>query len=229
MDFNRAFSFITQDKEWFKKLIIAGLLLLPGITAFAVVGWAVEIVRRVRRDDPTPLPAWTEFGKFFADGLKILGVSLVWSLPIILLSVCFTTLMIASGDSLNTSDAMQTVFPIAILCFTLLTIAYSIFLAVMSFPLIGLVADDLPFAKLISPATGFSYFRANPGGYLMTGFIGGFLANLIASLGTIACGVGILITGPFAMAFYAHLMAQAHGKAVLALAGSASSSDSPLP
>lgn len=219
MDINRAFSFITQDKDWFKKLIIAGLLLIPGITAFAVAGWAVEIIRRVRREDTTPLPDWTEFGKYFMDGLKMLGVSLIWSLPILLLTGCFTAIAIAAGQSINTDDFMATVFPLATICFTGLVVLYSIFLALLSFPLMGLVSEDLPFSKLVSPATPLAYFRANPGGYLLTGFIGGFLANLAASLGAIACGVGILVTGPFAMAFYAHLMAQAHIKAAQNISG----------
>ena len=57
MDFGLAFSFPFQDKNWLQKILIAGLIMLiPIVGWFAVIGWALEITRRVVRQYPTRFP-----------------------------------------------------------------------------------------------------------------------------------------------------------------------------
>ncbi len=48
MDFGKAFTYAFEDQDWLKKLGIGGLLLLiPIFGILAVMGWTVEITRRV--------------------------------------------------------------------------------------------------------------------------------------------------------------------------------------
>jgi hypothetical protein len=49
--------------------------------------------------------------------------------------------------------------------------------------------------------------------------VGGFLAGMIAMVGTIACVIGVFFTIAYANAINAHLMGQAYNEAKLAMGG----------
>src|SRR3972149_6471966 len=71
IDLGLAFSFPFADKDWFKKLIIPGLIgLIPLIGQIAFYGWWVEVTRRVIRQQPDPLPDFSDFAGYLTDGLK---------------------------------------------------------------------------------------------------------------------------------------------------------------
>src|SRR3989304_589343 len=99
MDIGAAFSFVTQDKDWIKKILIGAVLVLTGIGMVPVLGWALEITRRVIRGDTDLLPEWTEFGKFIVDGLKLILGALVWSLPFAVLAGCLVGIPAALSGS----------------------------------------------------------------------------------------------------------------------------------
>lgn len=222
MDFSKAFSFITADKEWFKKLITAGLFLVLGVTIPAVIGWMVEIIRRVAAGEPEPLPGWENIGGFFMSGLKVIGIGFVWALPALLLMACFIPVTILAGENLD-YDTGQMVITISSICFSLFYLLYFLAISFVLLPMPGLVAEGRSFSELLRPNLGLRYVRANLGGYLIAAIGGSFIANFIGSLGVILCGIGTIITMPFGLALYAHLMGQAHAKAVetLQLAGPA--------
>ncbi len=213
MDFGKAFSFITNDKQWFKKIIIGGLLTVLGITLPAVTGWMVEIIRRVSSNNPDPLPDWDNIGGYFMDGLKIIGVSLVWMLPVILVTICFTPFTILAAENLD-SNTGATLITLGTICFSLFILGYSLAIAAILLPLFGLVAENRSFGELLRPNTALRYVRANIGGYLIAAIGGSFIANFIGSLGVLLCGIGTLVTMPFGLAVYAHLMGQAHAQSV---------------
>jgi hypothetical protein len=50
--------------------------------------------------------------------------------------------------------------------------------------------------------------------YLLV-IVGGFLGNLIGSLGSIICLVGLLVTMPYGMAVYGHFIGQAYNEAMV--------------
>ncbi|MCD4698964.1 MAG: DUF4013 domain-containing protein, partial [Phycisphaerae bacterium] len=87
MDFGLAFSFPFQDEEWIKKILLTGVIfLIPVVGQIAVMGWALTITRRIIRNDPEPLPDWSDFGGYLGLGFKAFVVVLVFVLPIIILT-----------------------------------------------------------------------------------------------------------------------------------------------
>ncbi len=89
MNIGKAFTFAFEDKDWLKKIGIAGLvMLIPLIGQITVMGWAIEVTRRVINRESETLPDWSAFGDYLVKGLKLFVISLVYSLPIILLSLC---------------------------------------------------------------------------------------------------------------------------------------------
>ena len=48
MEFSRAFSYVFEDSDWFKKIALAALVsLIPIIGQIFLIGWALEITSRV--------------------------------------------------------------------------------------------------------------------------------------------------------------------------------------
>jgi hypothetical protein len=184
MDFGKAFSYPFQDPNWFKKIIIPGLvMLIPIIGQITILGWALDITRRVIHRDPNPLPD-LDFGKNLSDGFKGFVIGLVYAIPAIILAL--PPMIVSSIVDKNNSGSLSPVtIPVTIIvmlfCYGLLLI-YGLFLNVI-FPaaLANFVASE-------NMSAGFHFnevFRlvgAAPGSYLMV-LLGMILASLIGGLG----------------------------------------------
>ena len=82
MKFGDAFTFVFQDPDWFKKIIIPGLvgLLIPVIGQMVLLGWALKVTLNVIRNNPNPLPEM-DFGGDLGRGFKAWVVGLVYGIP----------------------------------------------------------------------------------------------------------------------------------------------------
>jgi len=76
MNYSEAISYIFQDQDWPKKIAIGGLCLFiavfTGILFFAAlpaIGYYIGVLRNVMKGEKKLLPEWTDWNKFFADGL----------------------------------------------------------------------------------------------------------------------------------------------------------------
>ena len=84
-----------RDPKWGNKLLVGSAVVLAGfivpvIPGLFVMGYFARIMRRVIADGEWRLPEWDDWGQMLADGLKLFGVSLVYSLPAIaLMAVAF--------------------------------------------------------------------------------------------------------------------------------------------
>ena len=88
MDYGKSLTYVFEDEDWIKKLLLGILLaFVPIFGQFAIVGYMLRIVRNVKNDEPRPLPEWNEAVQYFVDGLKLTVVNLIYALPAIVL-VC---------------------------------------------------------------------------------------------------------------------------------------------
>ncbi|MBI9048495.1 MAG: DUF4013 domain-containing protein [Anaerolineaceae bacterium] len=214
MDFGRSFSFVFEDSDWLKKVgIMALVTLIPVIGQFVLIGWGAEIIRRVVRGADTPLPE-LDFGEQLGDGFKLFVIALVYSLPIIVLSIIMGGLT-AVAASVMDYDTAQIIGVISSICFGGIIILYSIVLVLIlpaaygNFAMKGNIADGLRIGEL------FGYVKNNISAYLIV-LLGTIVASFVASLGSIACGIGILLTTVYANAMMMHLYGQAYKKSVQA-------------
>jgi len=208
MEFGKAFTFAFEDKDWLKKLGIAGLvMLIPLIGQITVAGWAVEITRRVIQRDPETLPDWGAFGDYLVKGLKLFVISLVYALPIILISVCaYSPFMFLQNSSDDTVLTLISVISICISCVVaLLAIVLGFVLpaALAKFAATGDIGSAFRFSEV------FALVRAAPSAYLLV-LLGSIIAGLIASLGVILCIIGVIFTQALAFAIQGHLWGQAY-------------------
>ena len=82
-----------KDEKSANKLLIGSLLVLanfiiPVIPFLFVIGYGAKIARRViDGDGEVVLPKWDDWNTYFKDGARLFVVSLVYSLPTILISI----------------------------------------------------------------------------------------------------------------------------------------------
>jgi hypothetical protein len=105
------------DSDWKRKLVIASVVAFFGtvipliIPIVFLVGYCERIMRRIIQEGEGPfLPEWDDWGDLFANGARLFGAGLIYSLPSIILFVIGYGLMMsfpfmaeyidASGDTL---------------------------------------------------------------------------------------------------------------------------------
>ncbi len=104
MDIGKALTFITEDDDWIKKIVIGGVFALFSvlfIPIFFLIGYQIAIIRKVMNGEEHPLPEWDDWGQIFMDGLVLWIAQFVYALPVVLLSLCsmFIWLPAASDSS----------------------------------------------------------------------------------------------------------------------------------
>lgn len=211
MNIGKAFTFAFEDKDWLKKIGIAGLvMLIPLIGQFTVMGWALEVTRRVIRHEPETLPDWGAFGDYLVKGLKMFVIGLVYALPIILLSVCANVPYMFLGDS--SDETMISIISIASICVSCLSALYGIALGFVIPAAFAnfVVTDELGAAFRFSEV--FGLVRAAPAAYLLA-LIGSIVAGIVASLGLILCFIGVIFTVAWSYVIQSHLWGQAYNEA----------------
>jgi hypothetical protein len=208
MDFGQAFTFVFDDEDWIKKIGLGGLLsLIPIVGWLVVMGWGVEITKRVINKDAEVLPNWDDFGGYLTRGFMVFLVAFVFLLPVTILSGCSAGLT-AFADSYS-EDALLNAAWVITSCISCVVFLYSIAAYLILPAAIGkyAVSDELGEAFKIKEI--YSMVRDNLGTYGLV-LLGGLVSSLVASLGTIACFIGVLFTMVYAMAINGHLWGQAY-------------------
>ena len=207
MDFGLAFSYVFEDEDWVKKLAVASVLCLTVIGIIPVLGWGLEVIKRVIKEEPAPLPDWSEFGQYFVKGLLIVLVGFIYSLPIIVLGSCNAgagTLLGNTGE-----DFAATVILILTMCLSCLYILYGLGISLVLPAALGNYAASGEFGSVFKLGEIFKIVKNNLGNYGLV-FLGMLLSYIIVPLGVVACGIGIAITTAYAILFNSHLMGQAY-------------------
>ncbi len=87
INFIEALQFPFQDRDWIKKIAIAGVLvIIPILGWITLYGYAVRIVRGLLQGS-RQLPEFDDFGGDFSRGLMIFIGGILYSIPSIFLSV----------------------------------------------------------------------------------------------------------------------------------------------
>lgn len=211
MDFGKAFSYQFEDQDWIKKILIAAVVpLIPIIGSLITAGWGIEITKRVIHREPLPLADWNDFGGYLGKGFKMLIIGLVYALPLIIIGICPTVLLsVPYSSNGGSNDMLMYVAYAATACFGLIAILYGILLAFMIPAATARFAETDQLGAAFKFREIFALVKAAPMAYLMV-ILGTILSSFIASLGSIACGVGLLATTAYATSINAHLQGQAY-------------------
>ena len=214
MDFGLAFSYVFKDRDWLAKILIPGVVvLIPVLGLFVVIGWALEIQRRVMRADPEPLPQ-LRFGKHLADGFFVAVINVVYGMP---LWIAYLLIIILGQGSwamptpalgVASSSSPSPLAVVLALFLMGLGLLYSIFMSYIlpaaygRFALSGRLGAAFQFGEV------WRTVRATPVAFLLA-LVGMWIGGLMGGLGTVAFLIGVIFTLPYSQAFVYHLYGQA--------------------
>ena len=211
MDYGQSFSFVWKDPDWIKKIAIASIVALVGLITAGLVmiplgGWMVAIVRRVIRGEEPALAEWADFGSLIIDGLKIVVVAIVWSIPLMLIVGCFSTVAAVAANQ----DQAATFTSILSILNACVSLPYGVIMGLLLPASIGEIADHGQLGKALNPANAFKLVRANPGGYIIAWLLAGIASGILSTVGTLICIIGVFPAIAYAAAMTGHLYGQAY-------------------
>jgi hypothetical protein len=173
LDYISPFTFLFQDKNWFKKFLIASLLIYTLIGGTPTLGWLVEITRRIGRGEASDLPGWEDWKPYWKLGAQLVSINILWLLPVVLaVIVLYLPLIFASRLS---GETILIVWGVTFLCVLIFLLIFS-----------AIYLLFFPAMLVLLAKTGLTWTSANPlklWKAIRPHFIEYLLVFLIAGLG----------------------------------------------
>ncbi|MGD2144700.1 MAG: DUF4013 domain-containing protein [Anaerolineae bacterium] len=217
MDIAKSFTYVFDEENWVRKVLAAAgivllgvvlaILIIPAILAYLLLaGYGLEITRRVIRGESPVLPDWGDWGKLLTDGFKVWVVSFVYALPIIAFNACLGIPIGILSDEAEQIGAIFGAFS------ALVSFLWSIPMGLVLPAAVAHVAAEGELAAAFRLGRLAAFVRQNFGTYVVV-LVLGWVATFVGGLGVILCGVGWLVTVPYAGWISSHLRGQAYVKA----------------
>ena len=220
IDFGRCFTFLTEDPAWLTKILVGGLFTLLTTVLVGVpfiLGYWARTLKNVAAGKQHPLPEWDDLGGIFSDGLRLVGVYLVYAIGLVvalgLIGGVLIVPFIALGASGALDDSAGGLFAALGGLGTLLL--WAIIMVTSLAAVVYLPAAMARAALRDSFSEGFAwreitaFIRANLGNYALALVIY-LVASFLSQFGMILCCVGI-----FPAAFWSYeILAYALGETV---------------
>lgn len=190
MDIGKAFTFVTEDESWIKKLLIGGVLTVIPIINLIPVGYGLRVLGNVKRGAERPLPEWDDWGGDFTKGLMLTLAALIYALPAIVLS---TIAAVLSAVYTNYYGELGGVAAICFFGLQCLVWFWTIIVALwMPGAMIRYVATGR-FGGFFQIAEIWALIAGNLGAYGMA-ILATIVAGFAAGLGMLLCVVGVIFT-----------------------------------
>lgn len=214
MNFGLSFSYVFKDEDWFKKIGIVALVgLIPVIGQMIVVGWGIKITKNVIEGKAEYALPELDFGADLGRGFMAVLISLIYSLPVALVT-SLAGALVGFGTSGTGEDAAVTLLVIAGACLGLIALIVGILIAFLSAAAIANYAAKGEFGAAFKFKELIAMLKKSFVSWLLV-VVGYLIAmSFIAPLGAIACGIGALLTSVYAVAIYSHLLGQAYNESV---------------
>jgi hypothetical protein len=208
MDFGLAFSYVFKDPNWLKKIAIISLVaLIPIIGQIIVLGWSLEITKRVMNRNPEVLPD-LDFGGDLTRGFMAFIISFVYTLPITLfsgLTSIFGTVMTNTGND----EVVLGIFSLVTICLSVFAVIYGIFVGLLLPAAFARYLAKDSIGAAFDFAEVFKMVQLNLGTYFIV-LLGSIVAGFIAPMGLIACIIGAMLTYTYSLAVMGHFYGQAY-------------------
>jgi len=203
MDLGRAFSFVFEDEQWVKKLLIGGLISIVPILNLAAIGYALRALRNVAADQPRPLPEWDDLGGDWARGLATAVAGFVYALPLIVLFVPVVVIAVLAGE--DGSKAGEGLAMVATWCVAL---PYGLLLSAWLTAAVARYAVDGDFGAFFRFGEIWGLIRRNAGNFVIALLVYLVVAQVASMVGAMALCLGAAFTGFWSTLLWAHLFGQ---------------------
>lgn len=208
MDFGLAFSYVFKDADWFKKVAIPALCsLIPVIGPFILLGWAAKAAKSVMDGNAENALPELDFGADLGKGFMLTLVGLIYSLPIAILVAASSGLVSVAP---NSDEVVSIVLYIIGGCVGLIGLLAGLLIAFLSAAGMANYIAKEEFGAAFRFKELFGMLKKSFVSWLLVvvGYILGI--GIIAPLGTVACGVGALLTAAYGNLIVMHLLGQAY-------------------
>jgi hypothetical protein len=230
-DLIQTFKFPFSQKSWIQKVLIIFLLMvasfiIPLIPSIFIAGYYYRVCRRIIAEDgQAALPEWDDWSRLLVDGLKYVGASIIYFIPlfisvIVMYLVMFlpmigTMLPIANWNGNGTPFLMMGSMLMMFLMYPMMSLMMLLSLATGIFlppALMHLIARN-SFGGAFQFSAWWKVFRANFGGYLIAFLISlalyavVYIGFMIFAYTIVLFCLGYILL--FAMAIYCHMIASA--------------------
>lgn len=197
----KAITYIFDDPNWVTKVLTGAAIWLSAGLTFSLtftflLGYSLEVSRRVIVGDEYPLPAWSNMGQRFVDGLLWVIFGIIYLIPAGIIYVV--------GGTVTQNSEFG--FIVAMILTLVAEIAGSMFFMAA----LGLYAGTGKSSSMFHFGKIFNLVRNNLGLYFLTSLASSFGVLLIYAIGILALGVGLFAAGPIAQMFIGHLVGQAY-------------------
>lgn len=213
MDVGKSFTYMFEDKDWIAKIAIGGIVSLLSLFIIPIpllIGYYLQVTKRVHDGDPSPLPEWTNLGDMYVKGLYAIVGVLIWASPLLILLCCSVltiTGLAAVADGGSGRDAMGGIGGVLLTCIYCLMFIVGVAISIFIYAPTTMFALNNELKTYWDFRAAWAFIKANPGNYIIA-FLLAIVANFIGGLGGIVCGVGAFFTGFWGMLVIAHLFGQ---------------------
>ncbi len=210
MDVGKAFSYVFQDDRWIGKIVVGTVLAFFTFLLIPIpllIGWAVGVTRNVMDGLEDPMPAWEDWGKLFTDGLKVLVVQMVYTLPFWIL-MCLTAGFVVAAGSDSVGVQALGIVGISLLVCVLLIFSIALFFLSPAIIIQYVRTDDFGACFHFSEVLGIA--RDNIADIIIT-FLATWVAGLAIGLVAVVPLIGWLVAlaaVPYISAVSGHLYGQ---------------------
>jgi hypothetical protein len=200
-----AFFWPFRDPEWPAKLIIIALILLiPIVGAINGIGWMLASLDRLRAGEERLAPAnLTHLGR----GIRLFAVELIYGIGITVIALAVfvpaVALEVQQGNGSGNAALIGGAIFLNLLGVSVITVL-SLALTFLT-PAIVLATDSGGVGGGINLMAVIRRSRVSLNHTLIAGLML-IAASFVGSLGTIACGIGVLVTTAFALAMQAWII-----------------------
>lgn len=209
-DFARPFTFVFDDPEWVSKVLIGGLFVLASfliIGIFFLFGYMARLTRNVIAGAPQPLPAWDDLGEYFGEGLRLFGVGLVYTLPILIIAIAVA---IPAGILSEYDDEMaQNLGGCALGTIWCFLVPASLALMLFLPGALLWAVTKQSFGAAFEFGEIWAFIKGNLGNYLLAIVIY-LVADFVAGFGFILLCIGIIFTTFWSYCVKAYAFAEAY-------------------
>lgn len=207
MDFTRAVTFVFSERDWWKKILITGLIgVIPFVGVIYLMGWMMEVVDRVKGNAAEKLPVRPTFA-IFKNGVKLLAGVLIYLIPMMVLFSVFGVFkyfwqVIFDGFLENAGVQMFNL---------IVNIAEFIYVFLILFVLPGIIyklirrnslRDTFDFKGV------FQAVRNNSQTYFQL-LVAAVICLIVAGVGISLLYVGVIFTMPLGLAIYSYVVGDA--------------------
>lgn len=187
ININQIFTFPFKDAESRKYFLIGCLVslaafIVPIIPYLILFGYAARIAKQIFNDESPHMIAWDDWGGMLKDGALMLGVRIVYSLPILILVIPLALAGIGMPIVIENANSADT--DSIIIIFSLIMVTIMCLIVPISLPLVVIIpAAEMYALEKNEFAAGFrfrewwSILRAN-----LSGFIAAFAIYYVASM-----------------------------------------------